>query len=138
MVRYPALTLGTKTHTNVVAIVSGSQLSDHVYGLYNLDDLPNAADLEFRAEVLLRCAQGDSDCAGEFGLVVAEDIDNGLIQPLDLRSLSSGEAPVSVAVPLNSLQTLTEPSVVIVGRRSELESNPSPEVLIVNPRLVLP
>lgn len=138
MVRYPALTVGSETYNNVISIVAGAQLSDHVYGLYNLDNLPNPSELEFRADVLLRCASGDTDCAGDFGLVVAEDVENGLIQPVEFLSLTPGEAAMSVTVPLNLLVTLTEPSVVLVGQRSEVDGNPSPEVLIVNPRLVLP
>jgi hypothetical protein len=138
MVRYPELTIGDETFTKVISLVTADLLAAEIRGLYNVDDIPDPSTLEFRAEVLLRCAQGDTQCIGRFGLAVAEGVPNGLYQVIDDRDLVSGEAPVSVATNLGALITLSEPSVGLVARRTDDSADPSPEVLIINPRLVLP
>jgi hypothetical protein len=138
MVRYPELTLGNTTFTKVIGITAPPDVSHFVRGLYNIDDVPNPSTLEFRADVLLRCADGQAQCVGQFGLAIAEGIPNGLYTILDDRSLLSGQAPISMSVSLAVLVTFSEPSVGLVGDRTEQAGPPSPEVLIVNPRLVLP
>ena len=138
MVRYPELTLGGTSFTKVIGITSPSEISQFVRGLYNVDDVSNPSMLEFRADLLLRCADGQAQCVGQFGLAIAEGIPNGLYAILDDRSLLSGQAPISMSVSLATLVTLSEPSIGLVGDRTEPAGAASPEVLIVNPRLVLP
>ena len=138
MVRHPQVTVGGQTFEKVIEIVAPPQIPHFVRGLYNVDDISNPSMLEFRAEVLVRCAEGQAQCTGKFGLAIAEAIPNGLYAVIDDRTLISGEAPISMAVPLDALITLSEPAVGLVGERTEQAGLPSPQVLIVNPRLVLP
>jgi hypothetical protein len=138
MVRYVELMLGDVEFNKVISLVAGITDGAQIQGLFNLDDVTNPEALEFRAEVLVVCAEGDADCVGRFALAVAEDTPTGLFSVSEDRDLASGMQAVTIAVPLFELVTLSEPSVVLVAERTEPDGEPSPELLIVNPRLVLP
>jgi hypothetical protein len=138
MVRYPELMLGDVALTKVISLVPSQADGWQIHGTYNLDDVPDAADLEFRAEVVLKCGEADVDCVGYFALAVAEGIPNGVFSKIEDPHLGSGMQAITLAVPLASLLTLSEPSIVLITERTEPGIDPSPELLIVNPRLVLP
>jgi hypothetical protein len=138
MVRYVELMVGDVDLTKVISLVTGPTGGSQIRGKYNLDDVNQPDTLEFRAEVLLVCREADVDCTARFALAVAEDSPNGLFAEIEDRNLSSGMQSIAMTVSLFQLLTLSEPSIVLLAERTEPALEPSPEVLIVNPRLVLP
>jgi hypothetical protein len=139
MVRYPELTIGDETFEQVIGITAPDALMTEVRGLYNFDNFgPMLYDLEFRADVLLRCAPDDLDgCGGKFALAITEDQPNGLYAEADARQLMNGMVPVSITLDMMLLNTFSIPAIVLVANNTDDSADATPEVLIVNPRLVV-
>jgi hypothetical protein len=136
MVRYVELMLGDVEFNKVLSLVAGITDGSQIQGTYSLADVADPETLEFRAELLVACAGGDSDCAGRFVLALTNG-DGAFVESED-RELDSAMEAVAIAVPLLELETFTEPSIVLIAERTEPDTDPAPELLIVNPRLVLP
>jgi hypothetical protein len=138
MVRYVEIMLGDVQLDKVISLVSGISAGSQIRGAYTLEGVADPHTLEFRADLLLVCGDSDGDCVGRFALATAEGIPDGALTEIDDLQLASGMESIAIAVPLSELQSLSEPSIVLIGERTEPDSEPTPEVLIVKPRLVLP
>jgi hypothetical protein len=137
-VRYVELTFGDAELAKVNSLVAGLPDGQQIRGMYSLADVPDPHTLEFRADLLLACADSDADCVGRFALAIADGIPDGAFLEIADSELASGMEVIEIAVPLDELQSLAEPSIVLVAERTEPGDDASPEVLVVNPRLVLP
>jgi hypothetical protein len=136
--RYLELQVGSVEFDKVISLVTGLPDGQQIRGMYKLDDVVDPHTLEFRAEVLLVCDGSDADCVGRFALAIADDVPNGAFVEIEDRQLASGTELIEIAVPLDELQSLSQPSIVLVAERIEPGADASPEVLVVHPRLVLP
>ena len=138
MERFDSLELGPQSFPKVISLVTAPTLDAEVRGYYNVDDVSNVLDLEFRAEVAIRCPMGDTECAGRFNLAFHEGTANGLYAVFDDRDLLGFTAPVPISVSLAGLATFSNPEIVLSAQRTDASADASPELIIINPRLVLP
>jgi hypothetical protein len=136
-VRYVELVFGDLELDKVNSLVTGLPTGQQIRGRYEVGDVTDPHTLEFRADLLLACGGSDGDCVGRFALAVADGIDGEPTEIEDLE-LASGMQSIEIAVPLAQLQSLTEPSIVLIAERTEPGVVASPVVLIVEPRLVQP
>jgi hypothetical protein len=56
----------------------------------------------------------------------------------ETRDLQGFTAPVPLAASLAVGATFTEPRLVLAAQRTDASVEPSPELLIINPRVVVP
>jgi hypothetical protein len=136
-VRYVELVHGDEQLDKVNSLVTGLPSGQQIRGAYSLAEVTDAHTLEFRVDALLVCGGSDGECVGRFALGIAEGID-GEIDEIAEAELDSGMESLAIAVPLTALESLTEPSIVLIAERTEPGDDPSPEVLLIQPRLVAP
>jgi hypothetical protein len=136
-VRFVERMVGELDLDRIIALVTGLPSGQQIRGTFDLGAVADPQTLEFRADLLLVCGEGDGECAGRFALAITEGTDGPLTEIQD-RQLTSGTQPIEIMVPLDELQSFLEPSVVVIAERTEPGDDPSPELLLIKPRLVLP